>query len=125
MSDAKVGRPSKYDPAYCDQLEAFCADGLSVTAFAGHIGVSRSTLTNWTDEHPEFLAAVERAKAKRALAWELMLINTVRTGKGGTSAIFGVKNTAPDDWKDKTETEHSGAVETRLVYTGVPPKEKL
>lgn len=119
VSDAKPGRPTKYDEAYCEQLEAFCAEGLSITAFAGEIGVSRATITNWADEHPEFLAAVERAKAKRALAWERMLISTVWTGKGGTSAIFGVKNTAPDDWKDKTETEHSGKVVFETVDTGI------
>ena len=53
-----VGRPTKYDPAYCDDVEAEMGNGLSLTAFAGVIGVSRSTINEWIDANPEFSEAV-------------------------------------------------------------------
>lgn len=103
------GRPSKYSPAYCDEVISTLAEGLSVTAFAGRIGVARSTVFKWAEEHPEFSDALKVGQAKATEFWEKALIAIAR-GDGGnaTAAIFGLKNRAPDDWADKVVNEHSG-----------------
>jgi hypothetical protein len=107
-----VGRPSKYDPMYCDMVEADMAEGYSLTAFAGGIGVSRSTIGEWMAEHPEFSAAVSRSKAKRLRGWEKMGIDIAAKGTGGPGAativVFGLKNMGDDEWRDKQEVEHTG-----------------
>jgi hypothetical protein len=59
------GRPSDYDPAFCDQMIKFAERGLGVTAFAGSIGAARSTIHLWATRHAEFRAAMEIAAAKR------------------------------------------------------------
>jgi hypothetical protein len=106
-----MARPSKYDPAYCEQLVEFCKDGSSLTSFAAAIDVCRDTLTEWGNTHPEFSLAVKRAKAQCAAWWEQVARKNAMDGGGNaTLCIFGLKNMAPDEWRDKVETEHSGKV---------------
>ena len=107
-----AGRPSKYDPAFCDQVREFLKDGYSMAAFAGHIGVAYSTVSLWEKEHDEFSEAVKEARAAATLWWENRARN-VALGQDGnpTVVIFGLKNRAPDEWRDKTETELSGKLQ--------------
>ena len=118
------GRPTKYDPAYCDQIIAHMQDGASMLSFAAEIGVSRATLNVWKDEHPEFLEAVEVGKAKCAAWWEKQARASATTGTGnGTLVIFGLKNMGRDEWYEKTHTEHSGEIGVRTIErTIVDPK---
>ncbi len=105
------GRPSKYSDAYVAEVTSFMDQGYSLTAFAGEIGVARSTINVWMAEHPEFSEAVSRAQAKRARWWEDRLRHIAEKGGGpgaATAAVFGIKNAAPEDFRDKQEHEHSG-----------------
>jgi len=107
-----AGRPSTYDPKYCRDIVEFCKGGASITSFAASINVCRDTITNWGNEHAEFFAAVKTAKAQAA-AWYDAQARLVASGdsKGNpTLCIFGLKNFAPDDFRDVQETKHSGEV---------------
>ena len=112
------GRPTKYDPAFCNEAIDFMESGYSATALAGHLKVARSTLYKWAEEHPEFSDALNVGQAVGALWWENR-IRAVAEGKDGnaTAAIFGLKNRASIDWRDKQELEHTGKdggpIETR------------
>lgn len=64
------GRPSKYDPKFCDVLIEHMSKGLSYESFAGAIGVSKQTLYTWESEYPEFLDAKEIGLGKSLLYWE-------------------------------------------------------
>src|SRR3954465_1630351 len=106
-----VGRPTKYDRRYCHDIVAFCRHGYSITAFAGHIGVARSTIQEWAGAHEEFSAAVKAPKAAAALWWEERGRTVAERGGGHGSAtmvIFNLKNMAPDDYADKRQHEVSG-----------------
>ncbi len=87
----------------------YCNRGFSLTAYAGHIGVSRDTLSEWASVHPEFSAAVRTAKAMRARAWEQRACDVGENGgKGAGQAamiMFMLKNHAPEEFKDKLEHE--------------------
>lgn len=78
------------------------ARGLSLTAFAGVIGVCRDTLNEWQREHPAFSDAVKVAKAKRTLSLETDLLSA-DSGSVVTSRIFALKNAAPDEWRDRKD----------------------
>lgn len=78
--------------------------GLSLTAFAGCIGVARSTINEWIDNHAEFSEAVKIGQAKRTLILEQQLLSSEQ-GPRVTARIFALKNAAPDEWKDKTEQD--------------------
>ena len=105
-----AGRPSTYSPAYCNEVIECLAEGHSITAFAGRIGVARTTVFNWMHEHPEFMNSVKIGQAKATSFWESILVNIARTSTGNaTAAIFGLKNRAADDWRDRIE--HAGTME--------------
>jgi DNA-binding XRE family transcriptional regulator len=112
MADPKEGagtggRPTKYDPAFCDMVVPFMEQGYSTTALAGHLGVSRQTVYNWMDENPQFFDAVKQGMAASAIWWENCLRDTAAKGEGNaTAAIFGLKNRASEDWRDKQEVDH-------------------
>lgn len=106
-----TGRPTKYDDRYCADVVSFCAGGASLTAFAAHIGVDRSTITEWVDRHPAFSSAVSRAKAAIAAWWEERARDVALSGgTGGQASItqFALKNLASDDWADVSRQEISG-----------------
>ena len=103
-----VGRPSKYRPEYCDMVVDHMSEGASLTSFAAEIDVSRETISEWSRVHPEFSVAVKKGKAKCAAWWERL----GRTGAMGgdvnpTLVIFGLKNMAAYDWRDKQELAHT------------------
>lgn len=106
------GRPSKYKPEYCEAVVTHMAEGASLTAFAGEISVARSTINQWMEDHPAFSEAVHVAKAKCAAWWEKQGRN-IAIGNGGpgasTMAVFGMKNMAPDDWREKQEVDLSSS----------------
>lgn len=105
----KVGRPSLYDPAYCEQVVAHMAEGASLTSFAAEIDVSRDTLTEWASKHEEFSLAVRRGKAKCAAWWEKQGREIAQKGGGpgaGTLVMFGLKNMGKDDWSDSSQVDH-------------------
>lgn len=111
-----AGRPSKYQAAYCDEVISCLAEGHSVTAFAGRIGVARSTVFKWAEEIPEFSDALKVGQAKATEFWEGILKDVAKNGGGNaTAAIFGLKNRAGDDWRDKVEQEHSGGLTVQIV----------
>ena len=79
-----LGAVSFYKPEYCDQVIQCMAEGYSLTAFAGSIGVSKASVYRWITEYPEFSVAVEQARAARLKAWETKLMNA---DKGAQAAI--------------------------------------
>ena len=110
MPTSRGGRPTKYDPMYCEAIIDYMAEGYSVTAFAGSILVSRATIYVWANEHLEFLDALKVGQARSAIWWENCLRDNALTGKGNaTAAIFGLKNRVVDDWRDKRDMDHTSS----------------
>lgn len=104
------GRPTKYRPEFCDSVIAAGRLGLSLTAFASTLDVDRDTITEWVSKYDQFSLAVRAHKAHRTLRWEQRLGKIADEGGGNGSAvsvIFGLKNVAPDEWRDRVE--HTGA----------------
>jgi hypothetical protein len=105
-----AGRPTSYKPEYCDAVIEHMAEGASLTSFAASIGVCRDTVTEWCNVHPEFSLSVKRGKAVCAAWWEKVGRTQALDGKGNaTLVIFGLKNMAAEDWREKTQHEHTGA----------------
>lgn len=101
-----AGRPSEYRPEYCELVIDKMSEGLSLTAFAGFIRVSRDTVYEWIKRHPAFSDAVSRANPARVLALEAKLLRS-RKGAETTAAIFALRNACPDEWRDIRNVEHS------------------
>jgi transposase-like protein len=114
------GRPSKYLKKYCEELVEHMAQGLSVEAFAGRIGITKKTLYNWMDQHPEFLHAKLIGDQKSALWWEQAGRKGLFSGKFSASTwIFNMKNR--HGWLDRFETTNTQDIKTvriQLPETG-------
>lgn len=111
-----VGRPSKYDPAMCEKVIAFGAEGMGVCEMADELGIHYETFMAYRDKHPDFSEAVKAALRKSQAWWERKGRQATFGGTEGfnaTSFIFNMKNRFSDDWKDKRETEHSGDIGVR------------
>jgi hypothetical protein len=105
-----MGRPSLYDPSYCERVIELGKQGMSVVEMACEIGVSRNTLeTNWPAEHPEFLEAFVRAKDESQAWWE-KAGRVGMAGKNIDAAIWSRSMAArfPNDWRETKRNEHSG-----------------
>jgi len=89
------------------------AEGASIASFAAEIGVARSSITEWADKHEEFSVAVKIGKAKCAAWWERVgRKNAVEGGGNATLVIFGLKNMAGEEWREKQEIDvnHTGSL---------------
>jgi hypothetical protein len=109
-----TGRPSKYDPAYCDVAVDAMARGHSVTGTAGLLRVSKDTIYEWMLQHSEFSAAIKVGKACRVAMLEHKLLST-DMGVGVTAAIFALKNADPDEYKDLFQQESRVSVQIEHV----------
>lgn len=104
MAKAKLGRPSDYDPAYCDRVIALGKEGKSKVQMAAEFDVCRKTIDNWAADHPDFLRALTRAMVHAQAWWE-------NAGQAGISAdkfngnVWSRSMAArfPEDWREKTE----------------------
>ena len=65
-----VGRPTLYDPAYCDEVRKLGALGKSVEQISTYLCVSLRTMYTWRDNYPEFLHALDDAKISEQTWWE-------------------------------------------------------
>lgn len=119
-----MGRPSKYDPKFCDVAEATLALGYSEAVLAGDIGVCIDTIHEWKKAHPEFSDSVKVGRAKGARIWEERLVKLAEKNEGNaTGIIFGLKNRQPSEWKDKTESDVNLKGEVKVVeWQVVDPK---
>jgi DNA-binding XRE family transcriptional regulator len=109
------GRPSKYKEAFCNEVIELMASGLSLTAAAASLGVSRETIYAWEREIPEFSDAVKVARAKRTLKLEKDLLGA-ESGPVVTSRIFALKNACAEEWREKQEVEQKLSVSGSITY---------
>lgn len=96
------GRPTKYDPKYCEYLQEHMVSGKSFESFAGTIDVCRETLYEWCKKHPDFFHAKKKGFQKSLNTWEDIALDLVRGKIKGSNAmaIFVMKNRFPDLYSD-------------------------
>lgn len=101
-----MGRPTDYDPAYCDWVVQLGAMGKSRAEIAYELGVVRETLTNWSKAHPEFLGAMTRAKLAEQVWWERKGRDNLESREFQASMWSrSMSARFPDDWRENTKNE--------------------
>jgi hypothetical protein len=145
MPDDKPGkgRPTKYDPKYCDKLIEFfsgerykevqivttgkndyekietkqVANELpTFEQFAHQIDVNGDTLVEWSKVHEDFSAAYTHAKE---LQKNFLIQNGMLGLYNPAFTIFVAKNIT--DMKDMYENEHSGKVTFTNLFSDASP----
>ena len=66
----KLGRPSKYDPQFCELVVEIMKQGKSIASVACAIGVSRKILYEWAEAHKNFRDALDLGKDLAQQYWE-------------------------------------------------------
>lgn len=102
-----AGRPSLYDPAYCEEVVALGRLGKSEAQISAAIDVPRSTLHNWRDAHQEFAAALTRARDLAQAWWEDAAQN------GNANSVIG-----PAVWKHSMNCRFRGDYAERQEHSG-------
>lgn len=97
------GRPSKYQPVYCDEIIELSKEGASEDECAITIGVCPQTFENWKVAHPEFLDACTRASAARKVWWERTSRKVACDGGSAAMVIFSLTNIAPHQYASRKE----------------------
>lgn len=108
---AKMGRPTKYKPEFCERVIEMGSEGASLAEMALDLGIAYSTFDAWKNEREDFSDAVKEAEALSRGWWEKQGRLATFGGHDGfnaTSYIFQMKNRFSEHWRDKRETEHSG-----------------
>jgi hypothetical protein len=137
MAKNKGGRPTKYDPKYCDEIiEFFDVEHTKIMPvtitykngdtreeekevvnalptfqqFAFCIGVHTDTLQEWKKVHPEFSVAYKMSQELQEAMW---LSNSMKGLYPGSFTIFAGKNMF--GWRDKKEVDVSVGAQKSLI----------
>ena len=115
-SKRPVGRPTKYDPKYCQVVISVGEQGGWLAEMAEACDVVRSTMDEWAANHPEFSEALTRAKQK-AQAWFEAKGREGLTADKFNSALWAKQMSARhrDEYTERQQVEHSGGVSITVV----------
>jgi hypothetical protein len=108
-----VGRPSKYDPSYCDKVIELGKLGKSFEQMASMLGVGITTFKRWREEHEEFRTSLEDAHAFAQTWWEDMAQSYLVESKDTEKLNTGLWSRSmaarfPANYSDRVKQEISG-----------------
>ena len=109
-----VGRPTLYDPAYCEKVIELGRIGKSVEQIAAHLNLSLRVLYLWRDTHEEFMHALEDAKTFEQAWWEeqaaaYMVENKESDRLNPSLWSRSMAARFPKKYRESTKTEITGA----------------
>lgn len=102
-----AGRPTKYDPSYCEDVIELGRAGKSLAQMCAHFDIARSTIDQWAQDNPEFSEALSRAKVHAQDWWESKGVEGMTSDKFN-AAIWKKSMEARfrDDYTERREHEH-------------------
>lgn len=126
-----VGRPSKYDPSYCNKVIELGKLGKSFEQMASMLNIGITTLKRWREEHEEFRASLEDAHGFAQTWWEDMAQSYLVESKDTEKLNTGLWSRSmaarfPANYSDRVKQEISGpdgaALKTGFVLSFEEPK---
>ena len=108
-----LGRPTKYDPAYCDQIIELGRQGKSRAQMVALTGIPYSSFQAWEAAHPDFQAAMAEAMRLAQAYWEDLAENHMIEVPGGPKLNTGlwVRSMSarfPREYRDNSKVELVG-----------------
>lgn len=119
------GRPTKYDPSYCDVVVELGKDGKSVAQMCAHFDIARSTIDQWAVDNPEFSEALSRAKVHAQAWWEEQGVKGMTSDKFN-AAVWkkSVEARFRDDYTERREHELTGKGGGPIETSDVTPAKR-
>lgn len=104
------GRPTKYDPAMCEQVEKLCMLGATDEEIASFFNIDEDTLNRWKHKYKELYVSINKGKVladtnvahslyKRAIGWKNLPPDVA-------ACIFWLKNRRRVNWKEKHDNDN-------------------
>ena len=111
--DQPFGRPTKYDPAYCDKVIELGKLGKSFEQMCALLNIGYTTMRRWRDEHEDFRLSLEDAHALSQTWWEDMGQSYLVEHKDGEKINTGLWSRSmaarfPKNYSDRVKQEISG-----------------
>lgn len=121
MVKLPYGRPSKFQPEFCEQLIEHMSEGYSFDSFAGVISVTFETLYRWKKEFPSFNQAYQLGCAKRR-DFDERLLKQYANGdiKASPAALIFKLKTA-----HKLNDDLTGVEKLKLIQLGLMTPEQI
>lgn len=116
-----MGRPSDYLPEHCEAVVELGKQGKSPAQMAAHFDVSRQTIDNWAEAHPEFLEALSRALTHCQAWWEDKgMVGMVAPGFNAAVWSKSMQARFRDDYTERKEVtgKDGGPIATDNVHHG-------
>ena len=106
------GQPTKYLPEHCERVQELGKEGCSLAEMALDLDIAWSTLQLWAKTHPEFSAAMDRARKLALGWWEKQGRKGIWAGKEFNAQAYRlqVMNRFPDTWRDTREIQLKGSL---------------
>jgi hypothetical protein len=109
-----LGRPSKYDPAFCDQVVELGRLGKSFQQMAAILNTTYTSMQRWCEEHEDFRVALSQAQEYSQAWWEDMCQTHMieEQGSAKLNASLWSRSMAarfPKTYRESTKQEITGA----------------
>lgn len=119
-----MGRPSKYDPKYCQLAIELGKKGKSTESIGATIGVGTATMYRWREEFPDFREALELAKEYELDWWEEIAQSHMIEEKDApklNASIWSRSMAArfPKKYRESTKHELTGADGAPLEFVKI------
>ena len=123
LEKRQVGRPTLYDPAYCETVRELGRIGKSIEQICYQLNISIRTIYLWKDTHEEFMQALEDAKTFEQAWWEeqaaaYMVENKESDRLNATLWSRSMAARFPKKYRESTKQEITGADGAPLL-TGI------
>jgi hypothetical protein len=106
-----TGRPSTYDPAYCDRVVELGRLGYSKSRICADLDISRPTLDKWAKNQSEFGNALARALEASHAFWDERLAKGMNEGKAfNAQAAKLLLSSMFEDYQENRNLKVSGAL---------------
>jgi hypothetical protein len=128
-----VGRPTKYQPKFCNRVLELGAQGKSKAQMAAALGCSRMSIEEWCSVYPEFSDAIAHARDLSLAWWEDQAQAGMWQSSEGLrlnpqlwSRSMGAR--FPDDYRENKGVELTGRgggpLQSQVtIATGVPTRD--
>lgn len=105
-----MGRPTKYQPEYCEEIIKLGKLGKSIAQMASHFDVDKASIYDWAEKHKDFSTALARARAHSQTWWENEAQKHLKTRDFNAQLwLKSVASRFRDDYTDRQQTEITGA----------------
>ena len=120
-----LGRPSTYNPKYCEQFIELGKQGLSRHQICAQLGVGVHNMYVWETEHEDFFRALEESRNNALNYWENLALNHIVENPGGPRLNTGLWSRSmaarfPREYRENSKVEVSGkdggAIEVDVIH---------